>query len=453
MHSEELRNLVSQMTLEEKAGELFQLPSYFFDGGNVTGPASEMGITQDDVRRAGSCLSVAGAEKLRDIQRRHMEEHPHHIPLMFMADIINGYKTIFPIPLAQGCTFDPSLAESCAAIAAREAAAAGLHVTFSPMADLVRDPRWGRVMESTGEDPWLNGLMAAAMVAGYQGKEGNLRETGRIAACLKHFAGYGAPQGGREYNTVELSERTLRDDYLPAYRTAVEAGCAMVMTSFNTLDRIPSTANQHLMRDILREEMGFHGVLISDWNAVAELIPHGIAGEAREAARLAMEAGVDIDMATSVYVTQLKELVESKALDESLIDEAVLRVLCLKNELGLFENPYKDGSEEEERSLLLSSAHREAAGKCAEASFVLLKNEDNFLPLKQQGETIAFIGPFADSRLLSGSWSLFGSDSDCITLKEGVLNQYPLSGAAFAAGCPMAQPGEKVIGFKKTPPE
>jgi len=447
MRTDELQQLLSRMSLEEKIGELFQIPPYFFDGDSATGPAMEMGITDEDIRVVGSCLTVTGAKKIEAIQRRHMENHPHHIPMLFMADVINGFRTVFPIPLAQGCTFDPDLSETGAAIAAKEAAASGIHVTFSPMADLVRDPRWGRVMESTGEDPYLNGLFAAAMVRGYQGRNNDLTEKGHIAACLKHFAGYGAPEGGRDYNTVELSERTLREDYLPAYKAAVDAGCALVMTSFNTLNRIPSTANRWLMQDVLRKEMGFEGVLISDWAAVAELMIHGIAQDAPQAAELSMNAGVDIDMSTSVYIKNLKKLVEEGRITEAQIDEAALRVLTLKNNLGLFENPLKDGSEEDEQRLILCDAHRIAARESAEKSFVLLKNEEGFLPLKQE-ETVAFIGPYSDNKLICGSWSIFGNDEDCVTVKEGICALYPNAKAVFAPGCPIVDPGVEIMSFQ-----
>ncbi len=453
MRPEELHSLLSEMTLEEKIGELFQLPSYFFDGDNATGPAAELGITSDDIRVAGSCLSITGAKKICEIQRNHIDKHPHHIPMLFMADIINGYHTIFPIPLAQGCSFDPEMVESCATIAAKEAAAAGIHVTFSPMADLVQDARWGRVMESTGEDAYLNGLLASAMVRGYQGKANDLTRKGNLAACLKHFAGYGAPQGGRDYNTVELSERTLRNDYLPAYKAAINSGCELVMTSFNTLDRIPSSGNRWLMRDVLRKEMGFSGVLISDWAAINELIIHGIAEDAGQAAELAMNAGVDIDMASPIYLKHLKTLIEQNIISEALIDEAVLRILTLKNRLGLFENPYKDASEADEKEFILCQAHRDAARMCAENTFVLLKNEDQFLPLQKQGETIAIIGPYTVNQLLSGSWSFFGDDNNCVTVNAGVQNNYPDSKVSFAAGCSIVDPGVEVLGFQKKPPK
>lgn len=446
MTTQELQQLMADMSMEEKIGQLVQLPSYFQNAGNVTGPASEMGLTNDDLRLAGSYLSIVGAEKVRQLQTEYMANHPHHIPLILMADIINGYRTVFPIPLAQGCTFQPGLVEKGAAIAAREAAASGVHVTFSPMADLVRDARWGRVMESTGEDPYLNSQMAAAMVRGYQGEK--LTDRGHIAACLKHFAGYGAPEGGRDYNNAELSPRTLRQDYLPAYQAAVDAGCEMVMTSFNTLDRVPSTANRWLMRDVLRGEMGFDSVLISDWGAVGELIPHGVAADCAQAAELAIRAGVDMDMSSPCYIHELKALVESGRVPESLIDAACWRVLSLKNRLGLFENPFKDLSTDDEATLLLCPEHRKTAQECAENSFVLLRNEDAMLPLSRS-ERVAFIGPYVDNQLTCGSWSIFSDDADAITLRTALIAQENLPDSVFAAGCPLIDPQRNVIGFQK----
>ena len=449
MTTQELRQLMSELSLEEKIGQLVQMPSYFQNGGHITGPAGEMGITNDDLRLAGSYLSIVGAEDVRRLQTEYMANHPHHIPLIFMADIINGYRTVFPVPLAQGCTFQPELVEEGARIAAREAAASGVHVTFSPMADLVRDARWGRVMESTGEDKYLNSVMAAAMVRGYQGAD--LKEKGRIAACLKHFAGYGAPVAGRDYNTVELSPRTLRDDYLPAYKAAIDAGCEMVMTSFNTLDRVPSTANRWLMRDVLRGEMGFDSVLISDWGAVMELVPHGIAADFAQAAQLAIEAGVDMDMSSPCYTHELKKLVEAGKVPVELIDESCWRVLALKNRLGLFENPYRDLSADDEAALLLCDAHRQAAQHCAEKSFVLLRNEEQILPLAR-GEKVAFIGPYVDNQLTCGSWAIFSDDADAITLRTALKTQEQLDDTVFGAGSPIVDPGEEVLGFQKPVP-
>ncbi len=450
MDQQKLNQLLSEMSLEEKIGQLVQLPGYFQDGGTITGPAGDLGLTQEDLRLAGSYLSVIGAEKIRALQEEYMAAHPHHIPLIFMDDIINGYRTVFPVPLAQGCTFNPDLVQQGASVAAKEAAASGVHVTFSPMADLVRDARWGRVMESTGEDAYLNGLMAAAMVRGYQG---DLKKKGTIAGCLKHFAGYGAPDGGRDYNSVELSPRTLKEDYLPAYKAAIDAGVAMVMTSFNTLDRVPSTANKWLMRDVLRDEMGFDGALISDWGAVGELVPHGVAEDFAKAAQLAIEAGVDMDMVSPSYAKHLKTLVEEGKVDEKLINESCMRMLELKNKLGLFENPFRDAAKEEEDALLLCEEHRKAAQDCAEKSFVLLKNEENMLPLRSGQEKVAFIGPFVNNKFLCGSWAIFSDDQDTVTLKDALEKQESDSCISFAAGSRVMDKDGIVLGFQKAIPE
>lgn len=435
MEQDQLIAMLKEMSLAEKIDQMLQVSGIFYtEDGVLTGPANTAGFTEEEIRLAGSVLGSVGAGQLKKIQRDYMERHPHHIPLIFMADIINGFRTVLPIPLAQGCTFDPELVEEGAAVAARESAAAGLHLTFSPMTDLVRDARWGRVMESTGEDAWLNGRLARAMVEGYQG-HGSLKEKGRIAACVKHFAGYGAPTAGRDYNTVELSERTLRDDYLPAYREAIDAGAATVMTSFNTLDRVPSSANRRLMRDILRGEMGFEGVLISDWAAIEELCSHGVARDKEEAAHLALEAGVDIDMMTDCYCKHLQKLAESGAVSETLIDEAVFRILQLKNDLGLFENPYKDADEQEEKALALCSAHRQTARRMAAESFVLLKN-DGILPLA--GEKTAYIGPYTANGEIYGAWSMFGTTETTVTIEQGIRNR-GCGQAYFADGCKLSE--------------
>ena len=439
MTKEELLHLLHQMTTQEKCRELMQLPMEAFTETDIsTGPCEDLELTDEKMAQVGSILSLTGAEWTRKVQEEHLKNNRLNIPLLFMADIINGYKTIFPIPLAQGCTFDPDLVRQLAEAAAREGAAAGVHVTFSPMADLVRDPRWGRVMESTGEDPYLNGIMAEQMVKGYQGDD--LKEEGRLAACVKHFAGYGAPLGGREYNQVELSERTLLEDYLPAYEKAVRAGARLVMSSFNTLERVPSTGNRKLMREILRGKMGFQGVLISDYAAVKELIAHGLAEDEAEAARLALEAGVDIDMMSRCYSDFLCGQIERGEVAQELLDEAVLRVLELKNDLGLFENPFKDGSPEKEKELLLCEKHRSLAQRAAEESFILLKNEENMLPLSKE-ETTAFIGPFGEEKGLLGAWALFADREDTVTVKEGVERLCP--GQIWARGCEILEPGQK----------
>lgn len=436
MTEKELQQLISEMSLEEKVGQMVQrVASEMVSGAIVTGPEGTVETKKMSIGLIGSILNKTGAQTLHDLQKEFIEKHPHHIPLLFMYDVINGMDTIFPIPLAQGCAFSPEMAEECAAMARDEAVAKGLHVNFSPMLDLVRDPRWGRVMESTGEDPYLNGVLGRAMVRGYQKK-------GNMSACLKHFAGYGAPEGGRDYENVEISERTFREDYLPAYAAVVKEGCCMAMTSFNTWNRIPSTGNKWLIRKVLREEMGFEGVLISDFAAIDEMIRHGIAEDSREAAKLAIEAGVDIDMQSNAYMNHLVDLVRRGEVDEKLIDEAVMRILKLKNSLGLFENPY-NGSPEDEKRLLLCQAHRNKARAAAAASFVLLKNED-LLPLKKE-EKVAFIGPYVDNFKIHGSWTTLEHPENNVTVKQGVTEK---TGACLSAkGAYVLDEGQKTRMF------
>ncbi|WP_128104381.1 beta-glucosidase BglX [Paenibacillus sp. DCT19] len=418
MNNEQLIDLVGQMTLEEKTAQLLQLTSNFYEGtdtqGQITGPMEEMGITKQSVEASGSILGLSGAQAIIDVQQAYMEKSRLGIPLLFMADVVHGFKTIFPIPLAIGCSWDTQLAEKSAEIAARESAVSGLHVTFAPMVDLVRDPRWGRVMETTGEDPYLNSLFAAAFVRGYQGD--NLKEeTDRLAACVKHFAAYGAAEGGRDYNTVDMSERNLREYYLPAYKAALDAGVEMVMASFNTVDGIPASGNEKLMRNILREEWGFEGVLISDWASIREMIAHGAAEDDREAAYRAIRAGVDIEMMTPCYVHHLPALIASGEVNEKLVDEAVLRILQLKEKLGLFDNPIRAANPEREREIVFSKEHRQVSYELATKSAVLLKNVNNVLPLNPQAH-VALIGPFAESEDILGWWSCEGVKADAVKL-------------------------------------
>ena len=435
MTEQKLTELLRDMSLEEKVNQMSQVTGGFFNGEIVvTGPMADKGFTEDNVNLAGSVIGSMGAETLKSIQKNYMEKHPHHIPLLFMLDVINGYKTVFPIPLAQGASFEPELSEQCASVAAKEASVSGLHVTFAPMTDLVRDARWGRVMESTGEDPYLNSLFCAAMVRGFQGN--SLKDNYAIAACVKHFAGYGAPTAGREYNTVELSEHTFREFYLPSYQAGIDAGAALVMTSFNTVNGIPATGNKKLMRDILREQMKFDGVLISDWAAIEEIIYHGYCADREEAAARAVEAGVDIDMMTGIYSENLCQMVRDGKIREELIDEACLRILRLKNNLGLFENPYKDADQKKEKEYILCEEHRNLAREAAKKSFVLLKNEEHILPLDQQ-KKIAFIGPYVDNRNLFGAWSFIADAKDVMTLHEAVQEQYVSENSTFCQGSPM----------------
>ncbi|WP_312542046.1 beta-glucosidase BglX [Enterococcus sp.] len=418
MEKQQLTALLSEMTIEEKIDQLLQLAAAFYSdkAEEKTGPMSDLGLTQENINNAGTTLGVSGAREAIRVQNDYIKNNRLNIPTILMADIIHGFRTIFPIPLALGSSWDVQAAEQMAEVSAKEAAVSGLHVTFSPMVDLVRDPRWGRVMESTGEDAYLNGRFAEAFVKGYQGDD-LTNDRHRVAACVKHFAAYGAAIGGRDYNTVNMSERQLRESYLPGYKAALDAGAKLVMTSFNTVDGIPATANRWLFRDVLRKEFGFEGVVISDWGAIIEIIAHGAAENEKQAAELAIKAGVDIEMMTTCYTDHLQELIEEGTVDEALLDEAVLRILTLKNELGLFENPYRGADEAEEAAVVLSDDHRLIAKDIAKKSMVLLKNE-GILPFKKQ-EKIAIVGPGAQSRDLLGAWSWQGKQEEVVNLVEG----------------------------------
>ena len=438
MTEQALKVLLNDLSLEEKVMQLVQLPGVAYESGAaVTGLLNDTAKART-LRLAGSTLGIWGAEKLNRLQKEYMENHPHHIPLLMMLDVIHGHKTVFPCPLGQGAAFDPELTERAAAVQAREAAADGIHVTFSPMADLCRDARWGRVMESTGEDKYLNGLMAAAMTRGYQGK--NLKDAGSMAACVKHFAAYGAAEAGRDYQNTELSEHTLREQYLPAYRCAVEAGARLVMSSFNTWDGVPSSASPWLMQTVLREEMGFSGAVISDWNAVGELVPHGIAKDEKEAALLVMRAGIDIDMCSGCYEKHLGSLVEEGKVSLDMLDAAVLRVLRLKNELGLFEEPFHGAAPDKAKAILGAAEHRSLARKAAAESLVLLKNEGETLPLK--GGKIAFIGPYADEKHLHSAWAISTDREDGVTVWQAAKEAFGQEAELrLAPGCLMLADG------------
>ncbi|AUJ24110.1 beta-glucosidase BglX [Virgibacillus dokdonensis] len=437
MKVNQIKDLVSKMTLDEKIGQVIQLATPFFKGasdeGQITGPMKEMHIPDNMLQHIGSVLGASGAKETRSIQERYLQDSRLRIPLLIMSDIIHGYKTIFPVPLAIGSSWDLELAEKSATIAAKEAAVSGVHVTFAPMVDLVRDPRWGRVMESTGEDSYLNSAFAKAQVRGFQGSDLK-HDHESVASCVKHFAGYGAAEGGRDYNTVNMSERELRESYLPAFKAALEAGSKLVMTAFNTVDGIPASANKSLMRDLLREEWNFDGVVISDWGAVKELIPHGVAADEKEAAMKAITAGVDIEMMTGCYANHLQQLIETNEMDVELLNEAVIRILELKDELGLFDDPYRGADEKREAEVVMCSAHRKAARDIAAKSCVLLKNEQDVLPLATT-QKMALIGPFANSNDILGPWSWLGDKNEAIPLDVGMRNQLPASQLYVANGC------------------
>jgi len=441
-----LLELVKKMSIEEKLAQMTQLSGIFFTSGKdteITGPMKEMGMSPEIINNAGSILGTTGAQTIIDIQRSFLKNNPYGIPLLFMADVIHGFRTIFPIPLAMSCSWEPEIIEESAAISAREASVSGISVTFSPMVDLVRDARWGRVAESIGEDPYLASLFAKAFVRGYQG--GDLRNhTDRIAACVKHFAAYGAAEAGREYNTVEMGEPALRQNYLPAYYGALEEGCQMVMSAFNTLNGVPVTCNKWLLKDILRNEWGFKGPVITDWGAVSELIPHGVAEDGMEAAKKAIEAGIDIEMATTNFARYAESLIEAGELDEALIDQAVLRILELKDNLGLFENPYRGADPEKEKEVLLCSEHRNAARRIAAKSMVLLKN-NGVLPLSRTVNKLAVIGPYTEPVNILGCWRCLGKNEEAVPLSSGILSKLTSNRVAFAKGCGISEGDDKDI--------
>lgn len=434
MKAEKLQELLNSMTIEEKIGQMTQLGGYLYEQSksDVTGPLSDVDAPEHLDATNGSIVGSYGAAMIREIQDSHIQKSRLKIPLLFMADIIHGYRTIFPIPLAMGATWNVDLAEESAEIAARESAASGIHVTFSPMVDLVRDPRWGRVMESTGEDPYLNALFSAAFVKGYQGE--NLEEDKtRIAACVKHFVAYGLSEGGREYNTVDVSMRELYENYLSGFTAAIEAGVEMVMTSFNPVNGIPVTGNKDLIKGILREDLHFDGVVISDWTSIGELVAHGVADDQKEAAKLALDATVDVDMMSFCYPLGLEPLLEEGSVSLQQLDEAVMRVLKLKNKLGLFEDPYRGLSEVKEAEEVFSEKNRESAQRAAEEAMVLLKNERNCLPIAT-GKKIALIGPYADKQNVFGKWSWRGEVEEAIQLADALREKVLASQLIVARG-------------------
>ncbi|TMI95838.1 MAG: glycosyl hydrolase, partial [Bacillati bacterium ANGP1] len=364
-------SLLARMTLEEKLGQLNLLS---FDDRST--PAQ-----LDLVRRGlvGGFLNLTGATATREAQHVAVAESRLRIPLLLGYDVIHGYRTTFPIPLAEASTWDPAAAQAAAHVAAVEAAAAGVNWTFAPMVDIARDPRWGRIAEGSGEDPYLGSVMAAARVRGFQGAD--LHAADAVLATAKHFAAYGGAEGGRDYNTVDVSERTLRETYLPPFRAAVDAGAGSIMTSFNEIAGLPSTANRWLVTTLLRGEWKFRGMVVSDWTSIDELRAHGVAGSRAEAGRLALEAGVDMDMVSRIYLDDLPAVVRAGRIPVATVDAAVRRVLQAKVALGLFDDPYHGATVERERATSLAPQHRELARRVAREAIVLLKNDTNLIPL------------------------------------------------------------------------
>lgn len=425
-------SLLAIMTLDEKIGQLNQ-----YTGDRLaTGPIQENTTKYQDIRegRVGSMLNVKGARDTRKVQEVAMQSRLK-IPLLFGLDVIHGYRVTFPIPLAESCSWDMDMIRSAARVAAREATAAGIHWTFAPMVDISRDPRWGRVMEGAGEDPYLGSLIAKARVKGFQGNRlGNLDA---LMACVKHFAGYGAAIAGRDYNTVDMSKRMLWEVYLPPFKAAVDAGAATFMNAFNELNGIPSTGNSYLQRDILKGKWGFNGFVVSDWGSIGEMVTHGFAKSKADAARLAITAGSDMDMESKSYIDNLANLVKSGEVNIEVVDDAVRRILRKKFELGLFEDPYRFSNEKREQQELNSKKNREIAREMAAKSIVLLKNEDQLLPLSKSLKNIAVIGPLAKSEAdMKGFWSVTWDNDHLVSLYEGLTKKLGKNARlSYAKGC------------------
>ncbi|MGO8765116.1 MAG: beta-glucosidase BglX [Limisphaerales bacterium] len=432
-----VNDLMKRMTLEEKIGQLWQS-----DTQTNSDVAMRGQISRGDV---GSFLNGSVLEETPDmrnrLQRIAVEQSRLGIPLIFGHDVIHGFRTIFPIPLAESCAWEPELFERTDTIAAREAAAAGVDWAFSPMVDTARDPRWGRIAEGFGEDPWLGSLDAAACVRGLQGP--NVADTNRVLACLKHFVGYGAAEGGRDYNTTEISEFTLRNFYLPQFKAGVDAGALTLMSAFNDLDGIPASANHHTLTDILRDEWKFPGFVVSDYAAVDELIDHGIAANPSEAARFALTAGVDMEMVSTDYLATVATQVKTGQIPQSVVDEAVRRILTVKFEKGLFDHPYTDESRWKTANLQPDAIAlaREAAAK----SCVLLKNDGDILPLSKNVKNIALIGPLGnDAEEMVGPWYSRGHIADMVSLAAGIRAKLsPDATLSISRGCSIIESGKE----------
>ena len=433
-YTQRVDSVLRLMTIEEKIGQLNQ----YNDDNTATGPTTIDNDKVNQIRRGqvGSLLNALGAERTRSWQKIAMESRLK-IPLIFGQDVIHGYKTTFPIPLAEACSWDLDAMQLSARIAATEASASGIHWTFAPMVDIARDPRWGRVMEGAGEDPYLGSAIAVARVKGFQG---NFGDTNTVMACIKHFAAYGAAIGGRDYNSVDMSDRMLWEVYLPPFKAAVDAGAATFMNSFNDINGVPSTGNKILQRDILKGKWGFKGFVVSDWGSIGEMINHGNVKNEYEAALSAITAGSDMDMESRCYKNNLAQLIKDKKINIALIDDAVKRILLKKFELGLFDNPYKFCNVEREQKALNNPAHEKAAREIAAKSIVLLKNENALLPLSISTKTIAFIGPLVKSlKQNKGFWDvdLTGLDSNFIVSQwEGLQNKVGKNtNLLYAKGC------------------
>jgi len=431
-------SVLQLMTLEEKVGQLNQYNGFW----EITGPTPKEGQAAkkyDNLKKGlvGSMLNVRGVKDVRAIQKIAVEQTRLGIPLLFGFDVIHGYKTISPIPLAEAASWDLKAIKKSAAIAAEEAAAAGLNWTFAPMIDISRDARWGRVMEGAGEDPYLGSKIAVARVQGFQGDD--LSATNTILACAKHFAGYGFAEAGRDYNTVDISETVLQNTIFPPFKAAVDAGVRTFMNSFNELNGVPATGNSYLQREVLKGDWKFDGLMVSDWGSINEMIAHGFAKDSKQAAEIAINAGSDMDMESSAYVDHLLELVNEGKVKESLIDDAARRVLKVKFELGLFEDPYKYCDESREVATLGKQEFQEGVLDMARKSIVLLKNDKELLPLKKSGQKIAVIGALANDKTSPlGSWRIAADDDSAVSVLEG-LQKYSGNQLTYSKGADVTE--------------
>lgn len=412
-------SVLALMHLNEKIGQLVQYSGKW----NATGPSSSKGdqYKLDKLKKGevGSMLNITSVSSIRETQKIVMEHSRLKIPLIFGYDVIHGYKTIFPIPLGESASWDLNIIKQSASIAAKEAAASGIQWTFAPMIDVSRDARWGRIMEGAGEDPYLNSVIGVARIHGFQGND--LSQPNTIAACAKHFAGYGFAEAGRDYNTVNIGEHELHNTILPPFKAAAEAGVATFMNSFNEIDGIPSTGNKVLQRDLLKSAWGWNGFVVSDWGSIGEMIAHGYAKDKKQAAEIAMNAGSDMDMESYAYEAHLETLLKEKKISLAHIDDAVKRVLRLKFKLGLFDNPYKYCDENREKNEVYTQEHLTIARDVAKKSIVLLKNETKLLPISKNIKSIAVIGPLADDKDTPlGNWRAKGTYNSAVSLLEGV---------------------------------
>lgn len=439
-------SVLALMTLEEKVGQLVQYSGGWATGAE-TGRPSEGSDELIRKGKVGSFLNIVGAEQTKKMQKVAVEESRLKIPLIFGLDVIHGYRSTFPVPIGEASTWNPTLVQKSARMQAEEASSGGIHWTFNPMVDIARDPRWGRIMEGSGEDPYLGSMMAAARVRGYQGDDLSANNT--ILACVKHYAAYGGAEGGRDYNTVDMSERNFRDFYLPPYKAAVEAGAGSLMASFNEIGGVPSSASKFLLTKILRDEWKTNAFVVSDWNSIGELIPHGVAKDLKQAAELGINATVDMDMEANAYYNHLADLVKEGKVDIKLVDDAVRRVLIAKFKLGLFDDPFKYCDAEREKRTIRSKEIIDATKEVASETLVLLKNEKNILPLKKDLKAIAVVGPLANSSEDPlGGWSGLSNKDEVVPLLEGIKNKLGSSVKInYAEGCKIT--GNDKSGFEE----